>query len=563
MTKDRGRSLATDRSTKTQVQAYRFGVQRLKDAVATGQSYRRTLNAPRHGTALLIGVLIAAVGLAGMAVYGIIKPAPSVGDALVLVDTDSGVPYVVRDKTLHPATNLASAMLAADTGDGDVPVRSQSQIVRRVNAESIKDMARGSLLGIPDAPGAIPDDTHQLDSRWTVCDESLSDPGRPPGATRSLRTTVAIGETSGASTPPAETAHLVTADNGKTTYLLMGGQRSKIDPKDPRLALGLGLDQNRMRPISLGLLNAIPERSEITAPKISDQGKSTSIGQRQLAVGDIIRIEQTTTKNQYFLVHGNGIQEVNAVTADMVRAVTGQHADVPAVPPSDVAAAARAPQPIDTSAFPQVRPALVDASQAPVLCLDWSTENNAVTRTVYTTRTVPMPAGAHPVEVPAKSTSSTAQRVYVRPGWGLVVGPGPDGVTANAGNPVLITDRGMQFPIPDSRTLHLLGLGQRIQPVTSDLMNLLPQGPTLDPRAALRFAPTQAGSTPADPSPTATSPAVSPSSSVTTTAPSTTGSPSSSVSTTAAPTPGSSSGTSPASRTGSPAATTPRRTPTP
>ncbi|WP_240322846.1 type VII secretion protein EccB [Austwickia chelonae] len=543
--------MAADRGSTTQVQAYRFGVQRLKEAVATGEAYRRGPHGPRSGMAFLIGVVVASLGLAGMLVYGIIKPAPSVGDATVLVDTDTGVAYVVRDRVLHPATNLTSAMLAAaPPTNGDVPLRRQSEIVRRVNTESISGLSRGSLLGIPDAPGSVPDDAHQLDSRWTVCDETQKDPGGPPQPLPGLQTTVIIGEGGGGVRPGPEVASLVTADRGNTTYLLMDGHRSKVNLRDPKLALGLGIDNTKLRPISLGLLNAIPERPEIVSPSVPDQGKPIQLASRRLAIGDVVRAEQATTGRTYYVVHNDGVQKITSVTADLLRSVTGQHGDIPAVPPSDLSNAKITSHPLDTSPYPAVRPALVDAASAPVLCMDWAAAEGGPQRTIYPTRSMPLPSGVKPVEAPAKETEHSAQRIYVRPGWGLVVGPWPDGATVNDGNPVLITDRGMSFPVADARTLRLLGLGQRVQAVSPELVKLLPQGPGLDTQAALRLAEAR-GSVPAatktpgespspstspspsaspsaspSPSPGAGSPSPSPSSSSGTTSPSTTARPS-------------------------------------
>lgn len=511
-------------------------MQRLKDAVSKGASYRKSLYGPRHGISLMIGSVIAALGLAGMAVYGIIKPAPSVGDAAVVVDTDTGTPYVIREKVLHPSTNLSSAMLAAAPEGGDIPVRKQSEIVRRVNTASLDGLPRGSLLGIPDAPGDVPDHEHQLDGRWTVCDEARRDPGRSPSAPPTLRTIAILGEPGAGELPGPEVAHLVTTDAGRTGHLLIDGKRSQIDIKDNRLLLGLGIDATKVRPISRALLNTIPERPKITSPQIPDQGKGANVGQRKLSVGDIIRIQQATAADSYYLVHNDGLQKVDAVTADMVRAVTGQHADVPAVPPSDVTSAQTTRHPIDTASHPKARPVLTDAAQTPVICLDWAPAEGSPHRALYATKTVPLPPKSRPVDVPPGNTATTVQQVYVRPGWGLVVGPSPDGVSVNEGNPVLITDRGMRFPLPDVRSLRLLGLGQRVQPVSPELMNLLPQGPTLDPRAALRFMPGQPPTLPGATTapPTSSAPTSSaPTTSAPTSRPTTSGAPSSGAPTTA------------------------------
>src|SRR5690348_4863607 len=100
--------------TKWQAQAYRFGVRRLESAVASGDSLlrgdpvRRRLN-----IALIISFVLAALILGGFAVYGFVKPEPSIGGAQVVIDSDTGGVYVSRDGRLYPAMNYSSALLAA------------------------------------------------------------------------------------------------------------------------------------------------------------------------------------------------------------------------------------------------------------------------------------------------------------------------------------------------------------------------------------------------------------------------------------------------------------------
>lgn len=491
--------MAAERSTKVQVQAYRFGVRRVERAVQNGVSYQANLHGPRHGVAMLIGSVIAGLVLAGFAVYGFIKPAPSIGDAKVLVDTDSGSAFVVRDGKVHPALNLASAMLAAeaDSGAAGSSAGSGGRVVRQVNTATLAELPKGQLLGIPGAPNQVPTEASLVPSAWTVCDLIAVDPDAAPGMAVRPRTTMAIGLQQGAggsiASAVAGAALLVTPD-GKDYFLLFDGVRARVeDPTDRQVAEGLGLDVRAARRISVGLLNVIPEAPPIRRPVIADVGKPISLAGRSTAVGQVLRVNRAAGGPSYQLVLGDGVQEIGPVVADLVRATTGQGPEVPLVSPSDLAALGATGNPINVAAYPRTRPAFVSVDAAPGLCVDWRIAEGRPVREVFPVETLPLPSDA--VAVPAPPTAETggaeratsADAVYVPPGRGLVIGQATDGVTPNLGNLFLVTDQGIKFPVVDLAALQSLGLGKSIQPAPAELVSLLPLGPTLDPAAARRF----------------------------------------------------------------------------
>lgn len=480
--------MAAERSTKAQVQAYRFGVRRVEHAVQTGVSFRRNLHGPRHGLSLIIGMVIAGLVLAGFAVYGFVKPAPSVRDAKVLVDTDSGSAFVVRDGTAYPSMNLASAMLAAmgEEGSGDV---------RQVNTKTLADLPRGQLLGIPGAPNQVPAEEDLVAGTWTVCDLTKPDPAAAPGHTPEPRTTVMIGMAPDPTRMDTGTSALVTAD-GSSYYLLWDGHRSQVDPGDRVLSEGLGIDAASARTVSLGLLNAVPESPPIVAPKVPGAGGPARVGTRTFAVGDVVRVERAATGAGYYLVLSDGIQEVSPVVADVVRADTGQSSQIPLVAPTDVTAAPRTRSPVPVDAFPSSRPRPVGVEQAPGLCLDWRLVDDEPAMALYAVDSLPMPAGATPVPAPpasegadgpSGSATGSADEVYLQPGAGIVLGQSIDGRTANKGNLFLVTDQGIKYPIVSTEALTALGLGKTVRPAPPELVGLLPLGPTLDPSPARRF----------------------------------------------------------------------------
>ncbi len=247
--------------TKWQAQAYRFGVRRLESAVSSGDALlrgdpvRRRLN-----IALIISIVLSALILGGFAVYGFVRPEPSIGSAQVVVDTDTGGSFVARNGTLYPAMNFASAMLAAGRGQsGD-----KAPSVASVNDDAVAKQPRGPLLGIPGAPNVLPKSGSLVDPHWTVCDRISTDSSLPPGSAPTVKTTAILGDAHPVTGELGTRGMLVSADGGTTTYLLWTGGRSKIDISNNTIRLAFGLPANETpRPISAALLNVIPQGADI------------------------------------------------------------------------------------------------------------------------------------------------------------------------------------------------------------------------------------------------------------------------------------------------------------
>lgn len=493
--------MAVERSTKQQVQAYRFGVRRIEHALATGESTRPQLLGPRPGVSLLVGLVIAGLLLAAFAVYGLLKPAPAIGDAAVVVDADSGSAFVIREGVAHPAMNLASAMLAA-AGEAGSPggAPAAAPTVRTVTSETLASVPKGQLLGIPGAPGQVPSDSALVGNVWQVCDLLGVDRAAAPGTAATLRTTVIVGGP-GAAPAPRKHALLVSADGGETTWLVMGGERSRVDFQDTALAAGLGLLRDDVRRISLGLLNAIPEGKPIERVVIPGEGGPVSYGSARFTVGEVVRVERATGGVGFYLALEDGPQLVTPVVADVIRSVTGQGDTVRTVPPTAVSGAPAPRVPLDIEAFPEERPVVVGVAQAPGVCLDWRVADGVPVVRVDPVLALPLPAGARPVPAPPSSAGAAlpgtgvADEVFMPPGGGLAVGQSQFEGSAALGSLFLVTDQGIAYPVVDRAAMTALGL-QTVTPAPPELVSLLPLGPTLDPVAARRFFDATLGSRP-------------------------------------------------------------------
>ena len=347
--------------TKWQAQAYRFGVRRLESAVSSGDALlrgdpvRRRLN-----IALIISIVLSALLLGGFAVYGFIRPEPSIGSAQVVIDSDTGGSFVSRNGTLYPAMNFASAMLAAGRGQsGD-----KAPTVASVNDDAIGKEPRGPLLGIPGAPNVLPRSESLVEPHWTVCDRTSTDSSLPPGSKPTLKTTAIIGDPAPALGELGDTrGMLVSADGGRTTYLLWSGGRSKISLTDNTIRLAFDLPANETpRPISPALLNVIPQNDDIVPPAIDQAGTTPQYAQSLgVQVGEVFGLERSDQSRASYVALADGVQPVSPLVGDLIRDQFGNTGPLPLVAPRLLRGAprAKAVNQIDESIYPKLRPVLL------------------------------------------------------------------------------------------------------------------------------------------------------------------------------------------------------------
>ncbi|MFK0101742.1 type VII secretion protein EccB [Streptomyces sp. NPDC091040] len=168
-------------SRRDELNAYTFAKKRLVAAFLQPSAAGTDESAPRPLRAVVPGVVIGALLLAGFGAWGIFKPKVPGGwatpGAHVIVGGDSTTRYVVLEtkgvKRLHPVLNFASAKLLLD------PDKSSVMQVPESELDSGK-LQRGPMLGIPYAPDRLPDAAEAGRSKlWAVCEQ----PGAGSGDT--------------------------------------------------------------------------------------------------------------------------------------------------------------------------------------------------------------------------------------------------------------------------------------------------------------------------------------------------------------------------------------------
>src|SRR5689334_11173968 len=99
-------------TTKSQVQAYKFVLRRMQSALVRRDAVMLHDPMRTHTRATVVGVCLAAVGLVGFLVWGLLSSSPTLPTQNgIVISKESGTVYVLLNnpRKLIPTFNLASA----------------------------------------------------------------------------------------------------------------------------------------------------------------------------------------------------------------------------------------------------------------------------------------------------------------------------------------------------------------------------------------------------------------------------------------------------------------------
>lgn len=471
-----GGKMPAQPTTRLQVSGYRFLVRRMEHALVRRDV--RMLGDPMRSQtrAMVVGGIVTTIGLAACLVLALIRPQDKIADNKIVVGKDSGAMFVVIGDTVHPVLNLASARLIS--GESAKPA-----IVKEAE---LGKKPRGPLVGIPGAPSALPFDSDADGRAWTVCDSIASD------GSSSITTSVLIGDPElgdrSADLAPGD-ALLLRA--GNVTYLVYDGKRARIDPADRAVVAALALDGATPRPVSPGLLNAIPEVDEIAPPTIEGAGGVPNYPFPVAKVGAVVQSARSEG-NQYYVVLRDGLQAIGSATKDLIRYTDSQGmADIEKIAPDKITAAPQVAS-LDVASFPDAARGIADIGETPVTCLSWQPitssedEASAAEITVLTGRGLPMSDDARLVDLAqADGSGDKADAVYVRPGAGAFVQT--TGIAADSqrrDSKFYVADTGVRYGIVDDDAAKALGF-TRPESAPWPIVALLAPGPALGREEAL------------------------------------------------------------------------------
>ncbi|MFJ2835028.1 MULTISPECIES: type VII secretion protein EccB [Nocardia] len=486
-------------TTKAQVNGYRFLLRRLDHALVRRDV--RMLHDPMRSQSrsMMVGAVLGLIIVAGAAILGFLKPQGAIGDALIVSGKQSGAMYVVveakeGEKTLHPVLNLASARLIA--GDAQTP--------KSVKDDKLGSMPRGPLLGIPGAPAAMPGSKQGDSSNWTLCETTqLSASGSASGATGGLTTAIVgkpeTGDRIGAA--GADDALLMRRDD--KTYLVYQGTRAELDPNNSVIARTLGLTGKQVRPIGSAVLGATTQAPPLAVPTIERAGEPGPGKLSNVPIGGIISVTgvQAAGQETMYVVLADGVQRVSEFTADLLRNADSRGMREIAELAPDVLDRMPVLHTLPVDGFPERKPRILAAEDAPVACVHWAKNPGIATAqgtsvdgpaeratvTLLAGTKLPLAASAKPVTLAtADGSGDRMDAVYLPPSTGeFVQVTGTEPGSLRRESLFYVADNGIRYGIPDAATAAVLGLGDKPRLAPWSIIGQLVPGPTLSAKDAL------------------------------------------------------------------------------
>ena len=448
--------MAYQPTTRLRISGYRFMRRRIECALLGRDlgSVNEPLRAPAQ--ALMAGLALAVILLAGCVVLALLRPQPGFSTAPILMERQSGALYVRLGETLHPVLNLASARLIAKTNADPEPTV----------ATALSRARRGPLLGIPGAPQFLGRPLGEDELRWTVCDSSDG-------------TTVVVGRGEGPQSHilARDQTLLVRPSSGESTYLLYGGRRSVVNLADAAVERALGPVGQVPRTVSALLLNVIPEAPPLTAPRIPDAGGSSPLP--GFPVGSVLRVTRTGG-DEFYVVLTDGIQRIGQLAADLVRFTNPQGTRTVMSVAPDVIRNAPEVTRLPVSGFPD-QAKNPPASDDGTLCAGWTYAASGNVDVSFSVGGLPLSDAKRPASLAqADGKGPAVDAVYLPPGRSAYVrATGLSGANVRAGTRYFISDNGVRYAVHDDDAAHDLGMSDAMIAAPWPVLAKLPAGPEL------------------------------------------------------------------------------------
>ncbi len=466
-------------SRRDQLQSYQFLVQRVVSALVQRETdpqqapFRRAL-----GTAFA-SVMVAALALAAVGIYGVIKPGGKKtwkDGAAVIVEKETGTRYVYRDGKLFPVANYASALLILGAHADTVSASSNSLV----------GTPRGPRVGIAGAPDAVPDKSRLLQTPWSLCSQPQED------STGKLVTTtvLSVGREPNRGKRLGDRAVLVEEEGGKL-FFVWRNHRYEVSDTETVLS-ALALRQEPRIPVGRAWLNALPAGEALGPLAVAGRGAESSAldGAR---VGQVYVVRNQGGEEQFYLVRADELQPVTEVQADLLLAAAETRAAYPGGTPdakdlstSDARSAPKSDPPgTGPEQPPATLPTMADVTESSTaVCASFSGPKAAAD--ILTDAAADGAAEAMETSAQTAEGTALADRVRVEPGWGAVVEAmqSPD---ASAGTYYLVTDLGRRYALASADVLGILGYPKGdVVRLPASLVARIPEGPALDPASAMR-----------------------------------------------------------------------------
>ncbi|WP_431727159.1 type VII secretion protein EccB [Verrucosispora sp. TAA-831] len=461
-------------SRRDQVQAQSYVLGRLTGALVAGEPETPENPHRRILVGSLAGLLVAALVVAGFAVYGFLRPGGADSwraPRQLVVEKETGSRYVLVDGTLRPVLNYTSARLIF----GAVPK------VVSVSGRSLADVPRGRPLGIVGAPDALPAPGALAGTAWHVCAQATRDGAGTPATT----TTLAVDRSATDTPLPAEQAVVARVAAGPT-FLVWQGRRFALTRDWLSRAFGYDGVPVLVEP---GWLEQLPVGPDLAPVPVPDRGRpGPEVDGRPTRIGQLFVVRVAGLPERHYLLHRDGLSQLGPLAHGLVESdpdTARAYRPAPVAPTAmSPAALARLPvsaQPTVPADLPPTPPTRAEPGPGRVWCVR-HTDGGGIGVTSRPPLTAPAARTVDGTGV--TRTARTAGAVSVAPGVGGLVRLGRPGQLPGTGY-FLVTDAGIKYPLADPSVAEVLGYPlDGAATVTRGLLDLLPTGPLLDPELA-------------------------------------------------------------------------------
>jgi len=441
-----------------QLQSYQFMVQRVVSALVLRETDPPQSPFRRAASAAFASVLVAVVIAAGFGVYSIFTGGGNrkwQAEGTVVVEKNSAAAFLVHEGKLWPALNLTSAILASG---------SPKPNVMTVSAKSLQSVPWGPTIGIPFLPNSLASKKELAGFPWSVCAMQIKE--GPVSAVVVGRSEVARGRLVG-----SEDAMLVRSTaRGAAPYVLWRGRLYETSQTTAE-SLARGVQVTAVAP---AFLNGLPKGEPIEPINVSNSGEVSKFN-NLWKVGEVIAVRGVTADFSYVLVREDGLFYVTQLQAQLAK-YNGRDENI-----NDV----------NDNGKRQISNALLpkgnDPRQAPSNLPRFTTYNGTGLCSVVNDELgntelradVPLSLDRRPQTARRSGSNAIyADYVLMPNGMGAIVVSGQtysyvsrDGVRFAAANLDVLKKLGYEGAVPVR--------------LSSSLVSLLPEGPGLDPTAAM------------------------------------------------------------------------------
>ncbi|HLI38748.1 MAG TPA: type VII secretion protein EccB [Streptosporangiaceae bacterium] len=453
--------MTTQQSRRDLYQAHKLMMRRACLALLQGEPDVPDQPLRRLNVAVFSSALVAVI-LASLAVIWALLGhggAPvSQEQGTLIIDKQTGTPYVFcQGGKLCPAVNYASARLALRSSSVNQQVVSQSALTR---------YQRGPLIGIPALPQPLPEAGLLVRQPWSVCTQT----GLLPGGTQ---TALAGGIPTGGQ-PLGSSALLVSVTSpGGKDWVIWHDRRMLIAPG---MLHALGTVQQPVT-VPSTWLDTVPRGPGfgVSVPGMGNRVTGPAGG--TAAIGQVYKVSTVGGAQYYALVGSDKLAPITQTQARLLQFTPGERG-LKTLLPSQLAG--RSFGTLASPGLPASIPPVVPVSGPEPLCVSYSGGGRRLAMQV--TLGGQMPSGGVPVSGPAG-----AGQIALPPGRGALVGVTP---TAGQGSAVtyFLVSGGRRYALASQDVAAMLGYDLQKQSVLlpAGVVDLIPQGPALDPAAAAR-----------------------------------------------------------------------------